>query len=228
MHSHSIDGRGRSLACGIGKCGACEMLVDGKVRRICVTKVDGVKEVRELAQGEKMCIRDSKKAAEPVLTDEEKLELLKAGKLPRTMPDTVDKILYKEKAYLRDIELNKELFTISFEIRKEIGDNPYDINDKKYGNPYFPLASSSKHGTHVASTIGGVPEPKSGVYGIAQRVQMMLLQVVPPGGDEEDKDIALAIRYAVDNGAKVINTVSYTHLRVLRSADERGRTQTTG
>ena len=36
VHSHSLDGRGRSLACGIGKCGACEMLVDGKVRRICV------------------------------------------------------------------------------------------------------------------------------------------------------------------------------------------------
>lgn len=52
VHSHSLDGRGRSLACGIGKCGACEMLVDGKVRRICVTKVDGVKEVREFAQGE--------------------------------------------------------------------------------------------------------------------------------------------------------------------------------
>ena len=51
VHSHSLDGRGRSLACGIGKCGACEMLVDGKVRRICVTKVDGVKEVREFAQG---------------------------------------------------------------------------------------------------------------------------------------------------------------------------------
>ena len=48
IHSHSIDGRVRSLECGIGKCGACEMLVDGKIRRICVTLVDGVKEVREI------------------------------------------------------------------------------------------------------------------------------------------------------------------------------------
>ena len=47
VHSHSLDGRGRSLECGIGKCGACEMLVDGKIRRICITKVDGVKEVQE-------------------------------------------------------------------------------------------------------------------------------------------------------------------------------------
>ncbi|MBR5440736.1 MAG: (2Fe-2S)-binding protein, partial [Prevotella sp.] len=48
VHSHSVDGRKRSLNCGIGKCGACEMLVDGKVRRICITLVDGVKEVRRI------------------------------------------------------------------------------------------------------------------------------------------------------------------------------------
>ncbi len=46
VHSHSLSGRNRSLECGIGKCGACEMLVDGCVRRICITPVDGVKEVK--------------------------------------------------------------------------------------------------------------------------------------------------------------------------------------
>jgi glycine/D-amino acid oxidase-like deaminating enzyme/Fe-S-cluster-containing hydrogenase component 2/bacterioferritin-associated ferredoxin len=48
VHSHSLEGRERSLECGIGKCGACEMLVDGKIKRICITKVDGVKEVAEV------------------------------------------------------------------------------------------------------------------------------------------------------------------------------------
>ncbi|PKP22095.1 MAG: ferredoxin [Bacteroidetes bacterium HGW-Bacteroidetes-21] len=48
IHSHSHDDRPRSLECGIGKCGACEMLVDGTIRRICITKVDGVKEVAEI------------------------------------------------------------------------------------------------------------------------------------------------------------------------------------
>ena len=48
IHSHSIEGRERSLECGIGKCGACEMLVDGKIRRICITLVDGVNEVCEI------------------------------------------------------------------------------------------------------------------------------------------------------------------------------------
>lgn len=51
IHSHSVKGRCRSLECGIGKCGACEMLVDGKIRRICITLVDGVKEVREIPKG---------------------------------------------------------------------------------------------------------------------------------------------------------------------------------
>ncbi|MDR1793013.1 MAG: FAD-dependent oxidoreductase [Bacteroidales bacterium] len=50
IHSHSISGRERGLACGIGKCGACEMLVDGKVRRICITKVDNVQQVEEIPQ----------------------------------------------------------------------------------------------------------------------------------------------------------------------------------
>ena len=51
VHSHSLKGRNRSLECGIGKCGACEMLVDGKIRRICITLVDGVKEVRQVDNG---------------------------------------------------------------------------------------------------------------------------------------------------------------------------------
>ncbi len=48
VHSHSLTNRKRSLECGIGKCGACEMLVDGQIKRICVTKVDGVREVRDI------------------------------------------------------------------------------------------------------------------------------------------------------------------------------------
>ena len=48
VHSHSLKNRNRSLECGIGKCGACEMLVDGEIKRICITKVDGVKEVQEI------------------------------------------------------------------------------------------------------------------------------------------------------------------------------------
>ncbi len=48
IHSHSLQNRERSLECGIGKCGACEMLVDGQIKRICITQVDGVKNVSEI------------------------------------------------------------------------------------------------------------------------------------------------------------------------------------
>jgi len=48
VHSHSIENRERSLECGIGKCGACEMLVDGQIKRICITKVDEISTVDEI------------------------------------------------------------------------------------------------------------------------------------------------------------------------------------
>jgi len=52
VHQHSLKGRNRTMECGIGKCGACEMLVDGSVRRICITKVDGVKKISRIVSGE--------------------------------------------------------------------------------------------------------------------------------------------------------------------------------
>ena len=48
IHSHSLKNRSRSLECGIGKCGACEMLVDGEIKRICITLVDKIKKVEEI------------------------------------------------------------------------------------------------------------------------------------------------------------------------------------
>ena len=51
IHSHSLQNRERSLECGIGKCGACEMLVDGKIKRICITTCDEVKSVQEIPNG---------------------------------------------------------------------------------------------------------------------------------------------------------------------------------
>lgn len=50
VHSMSLEQRKRTMECGIGKCGACEMLVDGKIRRICITKVDGVRNVERISR----------------------------------------------------------------------------------------------------------------------------------------------------------------------------------
>ena len=60
------------------------------------------------------------------------------------------------------------------------------------------------HGTHVAGIIGADRTNNLGVMGIADAVQIMGVRAVPDG-DERDKDVANAIRYAVDNGAQIIN-----------------------
>jgi subtilisin family serine protease len=84
-----------------------------------------------------------------------------------------------------------------------VGDNENDINDKFYGNNDI-MASTSMHGTHVAGIIGAARNNGKGIDGIADNVRIMMIRAVPDG-DEHDKDIALAIRYAVDNGAQVVN-----------------------
>ena len=88
--------------------------------------------------------------------------------------------------------------------RKEIvKDNEMDINDRYYGNADV-MGSDAMHGTHVSGIIAAERGNGIGMDGIADNVRIMMIRAVP-NGDEHDKDIALAIRYAVDNGARVIN-----------------------
>lgn len=90
--------------------------------------------------------------------------------------------------------------------RKVVGDNPNDINDTKYGNNNVmgPDKNEILHGTHVAGIVAQTRANMLGGDGVANNVQILTVRAVPDG-DEYDKDIALGIRYAVDNGAKVIN-----------------------
>ncbi len=90
------------------------------------------------------------------------------------------------------------------EFRKKIvGDDENNINDRHYGNKDI-MADFSMHGTHCSGIIAAARNNNKGMDGIADNVRIMMLRVVPDG-DEHDKDIALAIRYAVDNGARVIS-----------------------
>jgi subtilisin family serine protease len=90
------------------------------------------------------------------------------------------------------------------EYRKEIvKDNEEDINDRYYGNNDV-MASTPFHGTHCSGIIGAVRNNGKGIEGIADNVRIMMVRAVPDG-DEHDKDIALAIRYATDNGAQIIS-----------------------
>jgi cell wall-associated protease len=84
-----------------------------------------------------------------------------------------------------------------------VGDDP-DVKDgKPYGNNILKVADAS-HGTGVAGLIGAVRNNGYGIDGVADNVRIMSIKAVP-NGDEYDKDIANAIHYAVDNGAKIIN-----------------------
>ena len=109
---------------------------------------------------------------------------------------------FKDQIYDKlNYNLNKD-----FDGRKVVGDNPDNFNDKKYGDNkvYGPNKENTLHGTHVAGIIAQKRNNAIGGDGVADNVQIMAIRAVP-NGDEYDKDIALAIRYAVDNGAKVIN-----------------------
>ncbi len=103
--------------------------------------------------------------------------------------------------YINDYKLKADkriskLLNLTFNNRKVTGDNPEDINDINYGNH---LVSKNidvfKHGTEIAGTILSVNK---------QNIKIMPV-CISPYGDETDKDIAVAIKYAVDNGAKIIN-----------------------
>ena len=94
-------------------------------------------------------------------------------------------------------------YNADFDPRSMVGDDPESNEDRYYGDNrvYGPRAM---HGTHVAGIIGAERNNGIGINGVATNAKIMTLRVVP-NGDERDKDVANAIRYAVDNGARVVN-----------------------
>ena len=89
-------------------------------------------------------------------------------------------------------------------IRKVIvGDCPSKVSEKYYGCNRYE-GPDAMHGTHVSGIIAASKNNQLGIKGVADNVKIMVLRAVP-NGDERDKDIANSIRYAVDNGASIIN-----------------------
>ena len=96
-------------------------------------------------------------------------------------------------------------YNLDFDPRKEIvGDNYDDYSEKYYGNNDYE-GPDAKHGTHVAGIIAGLANGSEVQHGVADRVAKIMTVRTVPDGDERDKDVANAIRYAVDNGAKILN-----------------------
>ncbi|MDE6450811.1 MAG: S8 family serine peptidase [Odoribacter sp.] len=100
-------------------------------------------------------------------------------------------------------EQYEEILAKQKDSRKQVGDDMENLKDRAYGSPVL-LSETSEHGTHIAGIIGAQRDNGIGMDGIADNVELMLIGAIP-NGDENDKDVALAIRYAVDNGAKIIN-----------------------
>ena len=87
--------------------------------------------------------------------------------------------------------------------KRVVGDDPDTMDGKPYGNNLVKFADAA-HGTGVAGLIGAVRNNNYGINGVADNVKLMIIKAIP-NGDEYDKDVANAIRYAVDNGARVVN-----------------------
>lgn len=119
-------------------------------------------------------------------------------------------------------------YNTEYNARTIVGDDPSDFNDKYYGSPDCE-GPDAMHGTHCAGIIGAIRGNGLGNDGVADNILIMSIRAVPDG-DERDKDIALAIRYAVDNGASVVNMSfgkSYSPYKdeviaAIRYAEEKG------
>lgn len=94
-------------------------------------------------------------------------------------------------------------YNTDFDPRHIVKDNYMDFSERFYGNNNV-VGPDAEHGTHVAGIIAANRNNDIGIKGVASHARIMVIRAVPDG-DERDKDVANAIRYAADNGAKIIN-----------------------
>lgn len=132
-------------------------------------------------------------------------ELLSFLKIYNKMSDPASGILSEFGEFVASEEKKeKEKTTPPRDWRAEIiKDDPENLNDRNYGNNDL-MAGTARHGTHCSGIIAAARNNGKGMDGIADNVRIMMVRVVPDG-DEHDKDVANGIRYAVDNGAQIIN-----------------------
>ncbi|EDP59702.1 S8 family peptidase [Vibrio sp. AND4] len=174
------------------------------------TALERVEEAIELAQTYQQQILDvilhddfSISGLTPLIEHESPLVSEAAGNLVKLFENwySFDYLDSRRNRYLESLQYH---YNVNFNSRQMIVQddisNPWE---KGYGNNLVK-GPSGRHGTHVAGIIAAERGNGIGIDGIAQNVEIMSVRVVP-NGDERDKDIANAVRYAVDNGAKIIN-----------------------
>jgi len=153
------------------------------------------KALRDYLKTEKL----TPEAVKAIKTDDDAVKNAKAMYMKGLTPDYIDRFSHYVDGQLK--------YNLNLDFNGRIqGDDPDNYNDRDYGNPnVIPPSDDELHGTHVAGIIAAMRNNGKGGNGVADHVLIMPVRAVPDG-DEYDKDIALAFRYAVDNGAKVINT----------------------
>jgi subtilisin family serine protease len=133
------------------------------------------------------------------------MRILENGDNPQEVLEQFNQLLKQTKGAYDYYGSVVGMYNIDFVTRTETGDDAYDITDVPYGNGFtIGSVEDEMHGTHVSGIAMATRDNGIGMNGVAKNVKLLSVRTVPDG-DEYDKDVALAIRYAVDNGAKVIN-----------------------
>ena len=162
--------------------------------------------VKKMANTDSLTLAVVEKLSPPTLTgimQKQNVEnILKQGMNESDLKEYNSQVLN----YTKEIKKAMKGYDLEMNYRQSLGDNLYDISDKFYGNNnMLGNKDAGKHGTHVAGIVAANRTNNLGAVGVANNVKIMNVRIVPDG-DEHDKDVALGIRYAVDNGAKIINT----------------------
>ena len=165
------------------------------------------KEISTKLGKEDYTVADLNSISNPSATEKEQIAVLSQMlSYGNSIPDFIEQLNGGIDHFNSQLENH---FNVNKDYRTVLGDNPYDIKDTNYGNNDVdgptPDKADVMHGTHVSGIIAAQRGNGIGMDGVANNVEIMVVRAVPDG-DEYDKDVALAIRYAVDNGAKVINT----------------------
>ena len=148
-------------------------------------------------------VKDISKEDLNKITTQDPEEVKKAKQIFELLEQTgQDEAKLKEAYEYYDAQF-KFAINLSYNPRAIVGDDVDNVNDKDYGNNEVK-GPDARHGTHVAGIVAANRNNSIGIAGVAKDVKIMVIRAVPEG-DERDKDIANAIRYAVDNGAKIIN-----------------------
>ena len=112
---------------------------------------------------------------------------------------------YIRKLNSKDVADTLFAYNINYHSDKLIAGHFAGIRDRYYGSPLVKLSANLTHGTHVAGIIAAIRNNGIGMNGIADNVLIMPIVATTAVGDERDKDVANAIRYATDNGAQIIS-----------------------